>query len=36
MALMTDTDNTQSKATAWYGPVSFTPANRASASSPAR
>ncbi|TAG27804.1 MAG: DUF3047 domain-containing protein [Burkholderiales bacterium] len=23
IALMTDTDNTQSKATAWYGPVSF-------------
>lgn len=36
MALMTDTDNTQSKATAWYGPISFTPANRASAASPVR
>jgi hypothetical protein len=23
IALMTDTDNTQSKATAWYGPISF-------------
>jgi hypothetical protein len=35
MALMTDTDNTQSKATAWYGPISFKPAV-ASATSPAR
>jgi Protein of unknown function (DUF3047) len=26
VALMTDTDNTQTKATAWYGPVSFKPA----------
>ncbi len=25
IALMTDTDNTKSKATAWYGPVSFKP-----------
>jgi hypothetical protein len=25
IALMTDTDNTRSKATAWYGPVSFKP-----------
>jgi Protein of unknown function (DUF3047) len=25
IALMTDTDNTQSKAIAWYGPVSFKP-----------
>jgi hypothetical protein len=34
IALMTDTDNTQSKATAWYGPISFKPAI-ASAPSPA-
>ena len=32
IALMTDTDNTQSTATAWYGPVSFTslPSSKAS------
>jgi hypothetical protein len=36
MALMTDTDNTQSKATAWYGPISFTPATAGSAASQAR
>lgn len=35
IALMTDTDNTQSKATAWYGPISFKPA-MASATSPDR
>lgn len=35
MALMTDTDNTQSKATAWYGPISFKPAI-ASAAGPGR
>lgn len=35
MALMTDTDNTQSKATAWYGPISFRP-SAASAAKPAR
>ena len=27
IALMTDTDNTQSKATAWYGPVSLVSRN---------
>jgi hypothetical protein len=35
IALMTDTDNTQSQATAWYGSISFKPAI-ASAASPAR
>jgi Protein of unknown function (DUF3047) len=35
IALMTDTDNTQSKATAWYGPISFKPpAKTAVASKP--
>jgi hypothetical protein len=29
IALMTDTDNTQSQATAWYGPISFKPALKA-------
>jgi hypothetical protein len=29
IALMTDTDNTQSNATAWYGPISFKPALKA-------
>jgi hypothetical protein len=33
IALMTDTDNTQSKATAWYGPISFKPAVKTLAAS---
>jgi Protein of unknown function (DUF3047) len=31
IALMTDTDNTQSKATAWYGPISLKPAQKTAA-----
>jgi hypothetical protein len=34
IALMTDTDNTQSKATAWYGPLSFKSAKGASIAVP--
>jgi hypothetical protein len=35
IALMTDTDNTQSQAQAWYGPVSLAPRAAASAPAPA-
>jgi hypothetical protein len=34
IALMTDTDNTQSQATAWYGPISFKPAAQKAATAP--
>jgi hypothetical protein len=33
IALMTDTDNTQSKATAWYGPISLKPSVKTAAAS---
>jgi hypothetical protein len=33
IALMTDTDNTQSKATAWYGPISLKPPVKTAATS---